>query len=237
MRAPRMNGLASHWKAGRTPKMLRLSVWNLIIVLFGARLSAQNPVAFTAADGAYRLQPSDVIELEYRYTPELNQTVTIPPDGNVTLNMVGKIRLAGLTTDEARVRIQSKAAERLNDPELTLALKDFVKPVFFVTGEVGSPGRFELRGHLTALDAIAMAGGFRTNAKHSQVLLFRRVSADLAETHVLDMKALTRHPRPNEDIKLRADDILVVPTSVVGKIERFVRWTTVGVFWNPLATH
>src|ERR1700722_9081508 len=76
----------------------------------------------------YKLHAGDVIALDYRYTPEFNQTVTIQPDGYVTLNVVGAIKVAGLTVDEAHDQIVSQASSRLNKPELGITLKDFQHP-------------------------------------------------------------------------------------------------------------
>jgi len=105
------------------------------------------------------------------------------PDGFVTLQIVGDLKLQGLTLDQVKAVVLEKASLRLLDPEITLVLKDFEKPYFVVGGEVGAPGRFEMRGTVTALQAIAMAGGFKAaSAKHSQVILYRRVGPDLAKT-------------------------------------------------------
>src|ERR1700740_24341 len=76
----------------------------------------------------YILHAGDVITLDYRYTPEFNQTVTIQPDGFVTLNVVGDIKVAGLTLDQAHDQIIKMASTRLNHPELNLTLKDFEHP-------------------------------------------------------------------------------------------------------------
>ena len=190
--------------------------------------------AFSERDPRYRLQPTDVVEIHYRYTPEFDQTVTVQPDGFVTLEIVGDLKLQTLTLEQAKTAILEKASQRLKDPEVTLVLKEFEKPYFMVGGEVANPGRFEMRGSITAIQAIAMAGGFKTaSAKHSQVILFRRVGADLAQTKILDLKAAmsTKHPEPLSD--LRSGDLLIVPQNRVSKIERFVKWVNVGMYANP----
>src|SRR5580700_5158181 len=141
----------------------------LIILLSTGAVSAQAPT-FAEHDPRYCIQPSDVIEVHYRYTPEFDQTVTVQPDGFVSLQIVGDLKLQGLTLDQVKAAILAKANLRLKDPEITLVLKDFEKPYFVVGGEVANPGRFEMRGQVTAVQAIAMAGGFKTaSAKHSQV--------------------------------------------------------------------
>ena len=207
----------------------------LSLVLMGAVATLAQPGGFSERDPRYRLQPTDVVEVHYRYTPEFDQTVTVQPDGFVTLQIVGDLKLQGLTLDQLKAAILEKAAQRLNGPEVTIVLKDFEKPYFVVGGEVGAPGRFEMRGTVTALQAIAMAGGFKTaSAKHSQVILFRRVGPDLAETQILNLKAAmsTSVREPLSD--LRAGDMLIVPQNRISKIERFVKWGNFGIYANPL---
>src|SRR6476646_10558206 len=133
----------------------------LFLVLMGAAAALAQQGGFSQRDSRYRLQPSDVVEVHYRYTPEFDQTVTVQPDGFVNLQIVGDLKLQGLPLDELKTAILEKAGLRLNHPEVTIVLKDFEKPYFVVGGEVGAPGRFEMRGTITALQAIAMAGGFK----------------------------------------------------------------------------
>jgi protein involved in polysaccharide export with SLBB domain len=88
---------------------------------------------------------------------------------------------------------------------------------------------------MTALQAIAMAGGFKSaSAKHSEVILYRRVGPDLAKTEILDLKAAMDPKRPSEPLAdLRPGDLLIVPQNRISKVERFVKWTSVGAYWNP----
>ena len=208
---------------------MRLSLFLLSCLTATAALAQTGP--FAERDPRYRIQPTDVVEIHYRYTPEFDQVVTVQPDGFVTLQIVGDLKLQALTLDQAKAAIQEKAALRLLDPEITLVLKDFEKPYFVVGGEVGSPGRFEMRGTVTALQAIAMAGGFKTaSAKHSQVILYRRVGPDLAKAEILNLKAAMSPAATEPLADLRPGDLLIVPQNQVSKIERFVKWGNLGIY-------
>jgi polysaccharide export outer membrane protein len=201
----------------------------------GAAAALAQPGGFSERDPRYRLQPADVLDVHYRFTPEFDQTVTVEPDGFVTLQIVGDLKLQGLTLEQTKTAILEKANRRLQDPEVTVVLKDFEKPYFVVGGEVGAPGRFEMRGVITALQAIAMAGGFKSaSAKHSQVILFRRVGPDLAKAEILDLKAAMRPSATEPLADLRSGDMLIVPQNRISKIERFVKWGNFGLYVNPL---
>jgi polysaccharide export outer membrane protein len=205
-----------------------------LLVVFSSFLCAgaasDQMTSFSEHDPRYRVQPSDVLEIHYRYTPEFDQTVTVQPDGFVALQIVGDLKLQGLTVDQVKAAILEKASQRLKDPEITLVLKDFEKPYFVVGGEVGTPGRFEMRGTVTAVQAIAMAGGFKNSAKHSQVVLFRKISPDLAKTQILNLKAAMTGSTSEPNIDLRSGDMLIVPQNRISKIERVVKIVNIGAY-------
>jgi polysaccharide export outer membrane protein len=209
-------------------------LYRAVAILFSAifaSLAVAQTGAFADRNPRYILQPSDVLEIHYRYSPEFDQTVTVQPDGFVSLQLIGDLKLRGLTVDQAKAAILEKASERLKDPEITVVLKEFEKPYFVVGGEVNTPGRFEMRGSMTALQAIAMAGGFKAaSAKHSQVILYRRVGPGLAQTEILDLKA-AMNPGSSEPLAdLHPGDLLIVPQNRISKIERFVKWGNIGIY-------
>jgi polysaccharide export outer membrane protein len=207
----------------------------LLSFLFVAVAFAQKSQPFAERDPRYRIQPTDVLEVHYRYTPEFDQTITVQPDGFVILEIVGDLKIQGLTLEQAKAAVLERAARRLREPEITIVLKDFEKPYFVVGGEVANPGKFEMRGQVTAVQAIAMAGGFKTaSANQSQVILFRRSdNGELAKAELLDLKA-SMSPSSTEPVAdLHAGDLLVAPQNRISKIERFVKWVNVGAYVNP----
>ena len=213
-----------------------MRIHNLFLSMIFAAAAVGQTGSFAERDTRYRLQPTDVVEVHYRYSPEFDQTVTVQPDGFVNLQIVGDVKVQGLSLDQVKSTILEKASRRLKEPEITLVLKEFEKPYFVVGGEVASPGKFEMRGQVTALQAIAMAGGFKdASAKNSQVILFRRVGPDLAKTEILNLKAAMSPAAAKEPLAdLRPGDLLIVPQNRVSKIERFVKWGSFGFYANPL---
>ena len=79
-------------------------VLKAILVFLPVLLSAQDQGKFADREPKYRLQPSDVVEVEYTYTPEYNQTVSVQPDGFVTLKVIGGVHASGLTIDVLTIR-------------------------------------------------------------------------------------------------------------------------------------
>lgn len=192
------------------------------------------PQLKTPTQARYRLVPGDVLDVVYRYTPEFNQTVTLHPDGYVGLEIVGDLKLSGLTLEEAKKIIVEKASVRLKDPEITLLLKEFQKPYFVVAGEVTQPGRFEMRESVTALQAVMTAGGFKDTAKMSQILVFRKINQEFAEVKVLNLKKIKKTSDLENDLTLEAGDIVLIPRNNFSKIEKYVRLSSLSNFLNPL---
>ena len=181
----------------------------------------------------YTLHIGDVIVLNYRYTPEFNQTVTVQPDGRVNLEIVGNVKVAGLSVDQARQQIVNLASARLNHPELTITLQHFEQPYIVVAGEVDHPGKFDLRDNTTALQAIMLAGGFKDSARDTQVLLFRRINADEAEVHKLDLHNIKKSSDLEHDTELEPGDMLLVTRNKMEHLSRFMKATNLGVYFNP----
>src|SRR5437588_4394897 len=174
-------------------KLLLTTAVLLISVPFIVRAQAQEPPQLsTVTEERYRLQPGDVLEIQYRYSPEFNQAVTVQPDGYVTLEIGGDLKVAGLTIEQTRQAILKKASTRLQDPIATVILKEFQKPYFVVAGEVAQPGKIEMRERVTALQAIMLAGGMKESAKSSQVVVFRKINSDIAEVKLLNLKRIRR---------------------------------------------
>lgn len=197
----------------------------------GGIQDADNP-ALQRRNARYRLCASDVITLTFPLTPEFNQTVNLQPDGFVSLAGAGDVHLEGLTTQESVLAVQTAYSKILHDPLITVELKDFNKPYFIVGGQVSKPGKFDLRGYTTATEAVAMAGGFNESAKHSQVLLFRRVDNDWLKVTTLDLKHILQGHDISEDPEIRPGDMLFVPQNFISKIKKFIPNSSFGGYYS-----
>lgn len=183
----------------------------------------------------YQLRPDDSFEVMFEFSPEFNQTVTVQPDGYIALRGVGDLQVKGMTIPQLTGALRKAYGAFLFEPTIEIVLKNFEKPYFVASGRVARPGKYDLRGDTTVSQGIALAGGFLDTAKHSQVVLFRRVSDEWTESKVLDMKKMLNHKNLAEDLHLRPGDMIFVPQNRLSKIERFlpIPKATGSVMVNP----
>jgi len=192
------------------------------------------PTEFQSRTTRYKIAPGDSFDLNFELSPEFNQTaVAVQPDGYVTLRGVGDVKVQGLTVPELTQALRAAYGKILNDPIISVVLKDFEKPYFVADGQVSKPGKYDLRGDTTLTQAIAIAGGFSDSSKASQVLLFRRASDQWMEAKVFDIRKMHKTGNLKEDPMLHPGDMLFVPKTAFSKIERFIPTAQMGTMFRP----
>ena len=170
----------------------------------------------------YILQREDVIALTFPLSPELNQTVTVQPDGYISLQNVGSLYAQGLTAPELVLAIKKAYTGVLHDPIVDVDITDFQKPFFTVSGQVGKPGQYELRSDITISEALAVAGGMTMQTAKSQVFLFHRTSEDWFEVKKVNLSDVLRGKNLNEDAIVRPGDMIYVPENFITKFRKYV---------------
>jgi polysaccharide export outer membrane protein len=195
--------------------------------------SAHTPPGLHERNPRYQLRKGDTFDLDFALSPEFNQTVAVQPDGYVTLKGVGSIFVEGQTVPELTETVKAAYAKTLHDPVIAIALKDFEKPYFIASGQVSRPGKYDLRSDLTVTEAVAIAGGFNGQAKHSQVVLFRPVPGGGYEAKLLNVKKLLASRNLSEDVHLQPGDMVYVPQNAFSKIRPFLPTSSMGAYYNP----
>jgi polysaccharide export outer membrane protein len=181
----------------------------------------------------YQVMRDDVLLLSFPLSPELNQTVTIQPDGYITLVGAGSLFVQGMTVPDLVEALKKAYAKILHEPIIDVDLKDFQKPFFVVSGQVGKPGQYDLRYDATVSQAIAIAGGLTPQAK-TQIFVFHRRSAGWMEVQKLNLKDVMNGKNVNEDAEVRPGDMIFIPEKFITKFRKYVPYTfNAGVYFNP----
>ncbi len=177
----------------------------------------------------YHINPNDLMELKFRFTPEFDQEVRVQPDGFIPIIAAGEIHVAGLTVEEVKGSLQQAYAGKLREPVISVTLKEFASPYFVVGGQVRTPGKYDLVGQVYLSEAIAMAGGFERGSNKKEIMLFRRVSDRWTEVKKVDLRKTLKKGQIEEDIMLRDRDLLYISGSKIGTFSRFLEATQLGL--------
>ena len=181
----------------------------------------------------YKVMRDDILNVSFPIAPELNQTVTIQPDGYITLLNAGSVYIQGMTVPEVTDAIAKAYAKILHDPIINVNLQDFQKPFFVVTGQVAKPGQYDLRYDTTVSEAIAISGGLLPTAK-TQLLIYHRVSTGWIEVKKYNLKDFLNGKNVNEDAEVKPGDMIFIPEKAITNFRKYVPYSF-GVYANPTA--
>lgn len=170
----------------------------------------------------YEVQSGDAMKIEFPYTPKFDQTVTVTPDGYITLQDAGDVHVAGQTVPEIKGDIRKAYAKILRDPEVSITLTQFENPYFLALGQVNHPGKYDLHGPMTVAEAVAMAGGFTGKGRRNDIILFRRVSDNWVSATKVNLKHMLGSKNLSEDQEVHPGDMIYVPQNKLSKIKPFI---------------
>ncbi|SEB39185.1 polysaccharide biosynthesis/export family protein [Terriglobus roseus] len=182
----------------------------------------------------YHIQLSDVIEIHLPFSPEYDETATVQPDGFIRMHEASPVHAAGMKVTDLESAIAQVYRPILRDPVVSIVLKDFQKPSFFAGGEVGHPGRYELRSNITLMQAITEAGGLISErSSRKQIILMRPEGNSMYRTKVVDVSALMKPSGMHEDLVMQPGDVIYVPQKKMAKIARFLPTPSLGAYLGP----
>ncbi len=170
------------------------------------------PAAVRSTAKDYRIGAEDLLEIQVFGVDQLSRTVRVNSRGLVTLPLVGPLAIAGMTAHEAEAAISAKLAESyLQNPQVSLFIKEFTTQRVTIEGAVNRPGIYPLRGQTTLLTSLAMAGGQASLSDMSEVMLFRGDASGKRVGTVHDVERIRRGEI--EDPLVVNDDLIVVNRS------------------------
>jgi polysaccharide export outer membrane protein len=156
----------------------------------------------------YKLGAADVIRVNVWKSAELSQTVTVGPDGFVSLPLLGDVHAAGLTANDLARDLSSRLSGYVVSPQVTVSVVDIRSRQVFVTGQVGKPGAYPLIAPITVLQLIAQAGGLNTYANRKEILILRGAKGNLQRFKFNYTKAVRGDTR--QSIALQPGDTVIV---------------------------
>lgn len=175
-----------------------------------AAAPADDPRALVVDD--YRIGPSDLLEISVFQVPELSRTVRVNARGGLTLPLIGEIQAGGLTGQQLETLLAQKLKETyLQDPQVSVFIKEFVSQRVTVGGSVNKAGVFPISGKTTLMQAIAMAGGLHKLANENDIKVFRDKQDGSREVLAYDLEPIRKGQMA--DPQLHTSDVIEVGES------------------------
>ena len=171
----------------------------------------------------YKLYPGDQIDIVVASAPELSRTLTIGPDGRITMPMITPIMAAGHTIPYLQAALKVELAAQLRDPTVAVTSRAFAPQQIYVGGQVGQQGTYTMSGPIGSLEAIIMAGGFLPSAKTKDVAILRRAPNGGWMIRAINHKYGMRNIRSYADnMQLKRGDVIFVPRTTLSEVGVFM---------------
>lgn len=175
---------------------------------------------------AYRIGPGDLLELKVFEVKELDQVVRVSEDGSITLPLLGRVIVEGLTQEGVVQKLTGMLqAKYVKNPQVTIFIKEYKNQQVAVIGAVEKAGSYELVGRKNLLQIISMAGGFSATAGN-EIFILREGPDGTTSTVAIDLKDLLVNGNQTLNIPIEPNDVINVPVDkeirvfVMGRVSK-----------------
>ena len=177
----------------------------------------QDPVAALklkpSSSGEYVIGRGDVLEISVWDNTTVSRTVPVRPDGRISLPLLNDMQAAGLTAMQLQEFLARSLARYIENPVVSVIVREVHSYQVSVVGQVKTPGRFQLTDHATVLDALAMAGGLTEFADRGRITVLRRSNTGTRYIPFAYNRIVSRDGSngSQDNFFLQGDDIVLVP--------------------------
>jgi polysaccharide export outer membrane protein len=201
------------------PDRLRCGVvWLLAVILSATAAAAQSkPPAAAAATPTpivtppdYTIGAGDILSIVFWREKDMSTEATVRPDGRISLPLLNDVEAAGLTPEQLRVRLAAAADKFLEEPTVTVVVKEIHSRMVYITGQVPKPGPYPLLTPTTIVQLIAMAGGVLEFADSENIVIMRTVDGR-PMSYRFNYRDVARRRNLAQNIELKPGDTVVVP--------------------------
>ena len=206
-------------------RTLRILLVLCCAALGSACATSVRPQATPEPGKPYRVGPPDMLSVTILPEPVIQRSVTVRPDGMISIDLVGDIPAAGRTTEEIAADIAQRISRFKRDASVTVALQQALSPEITILGEVGRPSTFPLSRETRLVEAIGLVGGPRPFAAKSRIRVIRFEDGK-TRIYRVNLNDIEKGDL-SSNILLQGGDIVVVPPTIMAR----VGYTLQGVFF------
>jgi len=202
--------------------MMKHATFALLVVFASAHAAparAQAPpaaspgsdtVGGTAPPADYVIGPEDQLSVVFWREKDMSGDVVVRPDGKISLPLLNDVQAAGMTPTELRDLLTDAAKRYIEDPNVTVVVRQINSRRVFVTGEVVKPGPYPLIGSTTVLQILATAGGLRDYADEKNILILRK-EGGWSVILKFNYKDVSKQKNLSQNVELKPGDTVIVP--------------------------
>jgi len=158
----------------------------------------------------YVIGPEDQLSVVFWREKDMSADVVVRPDGKISLPLLNDVIAAGLTPTALRDSLMDAAKRYIEDPNVTVVVRQINSRRVFVTGEVAKPGPYPLIGPTTVLQILATAGGLRDYADDKHILVLR-YEEGRSVTFTFNYKDVSKQKNMTQNVELKPGDTVIVP--------------------------
>lgn len=183
-----------------------------VLVTSAIQESVQEKSSLTVT-ADYIIGPEDVLDITVWKNGDLSKTVQVRPDGRISLPLIGDVTAVGRTSAQLTDEIASRLKAYMENPTVSIVVKEVNSYAIFVLGEVAKPGRYPLKSKTTLLQAITLASGFTVVASRNKIVVFRFGKDGEPLTKIkANYDDIVLRDGTNQNIELKPGDTIVVPS-------------------------
>jgi len=159
----------------------------------------------------YVIGPDDVLKITVYREEDMDREVRVSSDGYISFPLLGKVKVEGMTVSELENNLTAGLKKFLKNPQVSVFIEEY--STVTVSGQVQKPGSFPLRGEMSVIEAISMAGGFTKIAAQNAVKVMRLEKGD-KKTILVRVADINKTGDKSKDVPLKRGDIVFVPESL-----------------------
>lgn len=189
----------------------------LAIILISSMLYAPCPMLYgepSSDMSGYKIGPENALQIDVYYgrDQELSRKVRVSSKGFITFPLLGEVEVAGLSVAELEKKItELLEKDYLVNPQVSVFIEEY--STVSILGQVKEPGSFEIKGSLTVIELISLAGGFTKIAATNDVRIIRTLPDGSKRTIKVRANDIVNKGKEDEDVLLEPGDIVMVPES------------------------
>ena len=192
----------------------------------------------SALDKEYFIEAGDGISVNVFPAEEFSKEVTVQPDGNIEIPLLGSLKAQGLKADDLQKMLTARFSKYVSNPSITINVRKFSSNRVAVIGQILQPGYFEYREGMRLLDLVAQAGGTQDYARKDRVRIFRRLKGEDGKVTEQVIKADLEEVfsgKMDKNVLLASGDIVYIPRKPYSAASRWITdnivpWATLFMF-------